>query len=236
MSARSLCRNGPVFFAGMMATGTDKQYIIIFLSKMIYWSCWWKIIKFTCAIIWTLQTGCIEIDMGIVDIATRHRHNISPPEMAPSPILSHQFYEISLSQNDQLGCEGNQLIHVGRIKMLHKHTHLPLCVLTACGHWTLRLNCLWSTGPDHEMYLNWLKSSDPNMVTKFLSPLVQVMACHKFGASHCLNQWWYIVNWNLRNKLMWNHIAKQIDVLLKYVGNVICKTVAILFRPWYFNS
>ena len=28
------------------------------------------------------------------------------------------------------------LIHVGRIKMLHKHTHLPLCVLTACGHWT----------------------------------------------------------------------------------------------------
>ena len=29
------------------------------------------------------------------------------------------------------------LIHVGRIKMLHKHTHLPLCVLTACGHWTM---------------------------------------------------------------------------------------------------
>ena len=21
--------------------------------------------------------------------------------------------------------------------MLHKHTHLPLCVLTACGHWTM---------------------------------------------------------------------------------------------------
>ena len=29
------------------------------------------------------------------------------------------------------------LIHVGRIKMLHKHIHLPHCVLTACGYWTM---------------------------------------------------------------------------------------------------
>ena len=92
------------------------------------------------------------------------------------------------------------LIHVGRIKMLHKHTHLPfLCsqhVVT--GHWD------WIVFDLHaQKYLNWLRSSDSNLVTKFLSSLVQVMACHKVGASHCLNQWWYIVNLNLRNKLMW---------------------------------
>ena len=27
----------------------------------------------------------------------------------------------------------DNLIHVGGIKMLHKHTYLPLCVLTACA-------------------------------------------------------------------------------------------------------
>ena len=30
-----------------------------------------------------------------------------------------------------------------------------------------------------------------------------------------LRQWWYIVNWNLRNKLMWNYIAKQIVCVVK---------------------
>ena len=58
--------------------------------------------------------------------------------------------------------------------MLHKHTHLPLCVLTACGHWTLR------TG--HRAVFDLQAQKYPNMVTKLLSPLVQVMACHKFGA------------------------------------------------------
>ena len=32
------------------------------------------------------------------------------------------------------------LIRVGIIKMLHKHTDLPLCVLTACGHWTMDID------------------------------------------------------------------------------------------------
>ena len=76
------------------------------------------------------------------------------------------------------------------------------------GQWTLRLNCLWSTGPDIPLSIEvyslpiWWQ----NMVTKFLSSLVQGMACHQFGASHCVNQWWCIVNWNLRNKLMLNYI------------------------------
>ena len=53
-------------------------------------------------------------------------------------------------------------IHFGRIKMLHKHTHLPLCVLTACGHWTLRLNCLWSAGPEVPQLIEvqWLQYGD----------------------------------------------------------------------------
>ena len=46
-----------------------------------------------------------------------------------------------------------------------------------------------------------------------------------------------IVNWNLRNKLMLNFIA-NINSLCCWnlMENVICKTVAILFRPWCFNS
>ena len=56
------------------------------------------------------------------------------------------------------------LIHVGRIKMLHKHTHLPLCALTVCvtGHWDWTVFDLQA-----QKYLNWLRSSDPNMVTDF---------------------------------------------------------------------
>ena len=124
------------------------------------------------------------------------------------------------------------LIHVGRIKMLHKHTHLALYVLTACGHWTIRLNCLI-----YRPRSTFIYCSDPNMVTKFLSSLVKVMASHQFGASHCLNQLWYIVNWDLRNKRMLNYIV-WINSLCRWnlLENVICKTVAIFFRPWCFNS
>ena len=32
--------------------------------------------------------------------------------------------------------------------------------------------------------------------------MVQPMACSLFGASHCLDQCWIIVNWNIRNKLL----------------------------------
>ena len=93
------------------------------------------------------------------------------------------------------------------------------------GHWD------WIVFDLHaQNYLNWLRSSDSNMVTKFLSSLVQVMACHKVGASHCLNQWWYIVNWNLRNKLMWNYIAKQIVCVLKICWKMLSA------KQWPFCS
>ena len=61
------------------------------------------------------------------------------------------------------------------------------------GHWYWTVFDLQA-----QMYLYLLRSSDPNMVTKFLSSMVQGMACHQFGTSHCLNQLLYIVNWNLR--------------------------------------
>ena len=120
------------------------------------------------------------------------------------------------------------LIHVGRIKMSHKHTHLPLCVLTACGHWTLR-QLLYLIYRPRSTLIDW------GLVTqygdKILSSLVQVtMACHKVGATHSLNQWWYIVNWNLRNKLMWNYIAKQIVCVVK-----ICRKM-LSAKHWPFCS
>ena len=134
------------------------------------------------------------------------------------------------------------LIHVGRIKMLHNHTHLPLCVLTACGHWTMDIKTELSLiYRPRSTFIYWgLVTPNiwwQNMVTKFLSSLVQGMACHQFGASHCLNQCWCIVNWNLRNKLILNYIANiNSSCCWNPMENVICKTVAILFRPWCFNS
>ena len=77
------------------------------------------------------------------------------------------------------------LIHVGRIKMLHKHTHLPLCVHVVTGG-------------------NGL-----------------------FGASDCLNQCWYIVSWNLRNKLMLNYIANI---------NSLCCWKMLSAKQWPFCS
>ena len=43
--------------------------------------------------------------------------------------------------------------------MLHKHTHLPLCVLTACGHWTMDIKTeLFDLQAQKYIYL--LRSSD----------------------------------------------------------------------------
>ena len=59
------------------------------------------------------------------------------------------------------------LIHVGRIKMLHKHTHLPLCVLTACGHWTIDIETELSLiYRPRSTFIYWGLVT-PNMVTKY---------------------------------------------------------------------
>ena len=112
------------------------------------------------------------------------------------------------------------------------HTYPFVCSQhVVSGHWYWTVFDLQA-----QMYLYLLRSSDPNMVTKFLSSLVQGMACHQFGTSHCLNQLWYIVNWNIRSKVMLNHISNMNSLCCSnLLENVICKTVAILFRPWCFK-
>ena len=45
--------------------------------------------------------------------------------------------------------------------------------------------------------------------------------------SHHLNQWWNVVNWNLRNKLQWNLKRKSyIFIQENTFENVVCKIVA----------
>ena len=66
------------------------------------------------------------------------------------------------------------------------------------GHWD------WIVFDLHaQKYLNWLRSSDSNLVTKFLSSLVQVMACHKVGANHQLHlPIFYILNLTIIDKVI----------------------------------
>ena len=94
----------------------------------------------------------------------------------------HNIFVMTCYVNDSVI---NTLIHVGRIKMLHTHTYPFVCSqhgVTGLWNWTVSFDL------QAQKYLYWLKC---HMVTKFLSLLVEVMACHQFGASHCLNQWWH---------------------------------------------
>ena len=50
--------------------------------------------------------------------------------------------------------------------------------------------------------------------------------------NHYLNQCWDIVNWTLRNKLQWNFNQNtNIFIQKNAFENIVCETVAILFRP-----
>ena len=50
--------------------------------------------------------------------------------------------------------------------------------------------------------------------------------------SHYLNQWWDIVNWNLRNKFQWNlERNSYIFIQENAFENVVCKMAVILSRP-----
>ena len=64
------------------------------------------------------------------------------------------------------------------------------------------------------------------------SALVQIIACHLFGAKPLyLNQCWIIFDWNLRNKFQWNFNQDTKLFLHKIVSeNVFCKMAAILSR------
>ena len=54
--------------------------------------------------------------------------------------------------------------------------------------------------------------------------------------SHYMNQWWNVVNWNLRNKLLWNSYRNSyIFIQENAFENVVCKMVAILSRHQCVN-
>ena len=49
--------------------------------------------------------------------------------------------------------------------------------------------------------------------------------------SHYLNQWWFIVNWTLRNELRWNFNQNIIFFIHKNASeSIVCEMVAILSR------
>ena len=53
--------------------------------------------------------------------------------------------------------------------------------------------------------------------------------------SHYLNQWWNIVNWNLRNKLHWN-LNSYIFIQENAFQNIVCEMAAILSLPQCVNN
>ena len=126
------------------------------------------------------------------------------------------------------------LIHVGRIKMLHKHTHLPLCVLTACGQWTMDI--------DTELSLIY-RPRCTFIYWGLVTPIWWQNSCH-----HWFREWLFI---SLVPAIAWfNYDILSIGTLevklccisnmnslccSNLLKNVICKTVAILFRPWCFK-
>ena len=56
-------------------------------------------------------------------------------------------------------------------------------------------NQVWYSSPPDATYMcQWIGLA-----------LVQIMACRLYAApSHYLNQFWFIINWTLKNKLQWN--------------------------------
>ena len=59
------------------------------------------------------------------------------------------------------------------------------------------------------------------------------------ASSHCLNQRWFIVNWNLRNKLQWNFNENTKRFIREHVSeNIVCEITDFFaggyeLRHWY---
>ena len=51
---------------------------------------------------------------------------------------------------------------------------------------------------------NPLRPSDAYMRQLTILILVQTISCRLVGASHCLNRWWFIINWDIGNIFQWN--------------------------------
>ena len=55
--------------------------------------------------------------------------------------------------------------------------------------------------------------------------------------SHYLSHWFLFIKWSFRKKLQWSSNQSVIIFFQnKFIGNVIHKVVAVLFRPECFNS
>ena len=106
------------------------------------------------------------------------------------------------------------LIHVGRIKMLHKHTHFTLCVLTACGHWTIDIETELSLiYRPRSTFIYWGLVT-PNMVTKYGDKILV-----DIGWGNCLSSVWKCkCQLNIRRKHRpWAYILGFIE--LPYFGS-----------------
>ena len=69
------------------------------------------------------------------------------------------------------------------------------------------------------------------------SALVQIMAVAYSAPSHYLNQCWFIVNWNLRNKLQWNFNENTKIFIHKNASESnFCEMAAILSRGRWVKS
>ena len=70
------------------------------------------------------------------------------------------------------------------------------------------------------------------------SALVQIMACHLFGATpSSIHQCWVIAIWALRNKLQWNYNQnKKLFIDENTSENIVCEPVAILSMGRWVKS
>ena len=78
----------------------------------------------------------------------------------------------------------------------------------------------------HEIYSEKKKKKNHNTVINSLRPrgghhwslstLVQVIACCLMVPSHYLNQYWLLINWTLRNKILWNENPNAIIYILTW--------------------
>ena len=106
-------------------------------------------------------------------------------------------------------------------------------------HWIQGVFCLFSG-----MWLlwriiksKWLKYQSlwhQKSWSPLISWLVQVIAIY-LAPSYYLNQFWLILNWT-RNTLQWNFIWNSSAFIQKNSFEiVVCKILAILFRPQFVN-
>ena len=86
----------------------------------------------------------------------------------------------------------------------------------------------------------WVNKSPPSVayMRQWIgSALDKIMACRLSAPSHYLNQCWVIVDWTLRNKLLWNFNQNTNTVIHTNASEIIvCEMAAILSRGIWVNN